>query len=117
MPHCCHGHTSRRRGLRAAGERLPFPDGSFDLIVSTTSFDHWSDQQAGLRECARTLSPGGRLILVDLFSGWLAPTLIGPRRHKARTLPRAARLLTAAGFTPPTWHPIRTLIKAATAAT
>ena len=33
-------------------ERLPYPDGSFDLCVSTTSFDHWEDQEAGLRECA-----------------------------------------------------------------
>ena len=51
--------------------------------MSTTSFDHWSDQQAGLRECARVLVPGGRLMLVDLFSLWLAPTLTGGRRGKA----------------------------------
>jgi ubiquinone/menaquinone biosynthesis C-methylase UbiE len=42
--------------------------GSFDLVVSVTSFDHWSDQQAGLAECHRVLVPGGRLVLVDQFS-------------------------------------------------
>lgn len=46
----------------------------FDLIVSTTSFDHWSDRQAGLVECARVLRPGGRLVLVDELSRWLVPT-------------------------------------------
>ncbi len=56
-------------------ERLPYPDGSFDLVVSTTAFDHWLDQQAGLGECARVLVPGGHLILAGLFSIWLIPTL------------------------------------------
>ena len=39
-------------------ESLPYPDQSFDLVVSTTSFDHWKDQGAGLAECARVLPPG-----------------------------------------------------------
>jgi ubiquinone/menaquinone biosynthesis C-methylase UbiE len=34
-------------------EHLPFRDGSFDLVVSVTSFDHWSNQQAGLAESHR----------------------------------------------------------------
>ena len=80
-------------------ERLPFPDRSFDLVVTTTSFDHWSDQQAGLRECARVHAPGGLLVLVDVFSVWLIPTLVGARHGKARTRRRAATLLSAAGFT------------------
>jgi len=67
-----------------AAERLPCADSSFDLVVSTTSFDHWSDQQAGLRECGRVLMPGGHLMLVDLFSLWLIPTLVGGRREKRR---------------------------------
>jgi ubiquinone/menaquinone biosynthesis C-methylase UbiE len=49
-------------------EHLGYPDSTFDLIVSTTSFDHWSDQQAGLIGCARVLRPGGHLVLVDQFS-------------------------------------------------
>src|ERR1700722_16489751 len=67
----------------ALAENLPFRDGTFDLVVSTTSFDHWSDQQAGLRECARVITPGGHLVLVDQFSLWLSPTLIRTRRGKA----------------------------------
>ena len=85
----------RLRFSTGAAERLPYPDDSFDLVVSTTSFDHWSDQQAGLRECARVLVPGGRLILADLFSIWLIPTLTGGRREKARTQKRASQLLSA----------------------
>jgi len=98
-------------------ERLPYPDRSFDLVVSTTSFDHWADQQAGLRECARVLTPGGHLVLADLFSPLLIPTQIGTRRHKARTRARATRLLTTARFTAITWHHLALLINAATATT
>jgi ubiquinone/menaquinone biosynthesis C-methylase UbiE len=97
-------------------EHLPFPDGAFDLVVSTTSFDHWNDQGAGLAECARVLEPGGALVLVDQFSAWLAPTLVAGRRGKARTKRRATGLLTAAGFQEPRWHDLyAVIIKAVTA--
>ena len=87
-------------------EQLRFPDGAFDLVVSTTSFDHWADQQAGLRECARVLASGGHLVLADQFSPLLAPTLLLGRRGKARTPRRAGRLVAAAGFRDLTWHHI-----------
>lgn len=96
-------------------EDLPYPRGFFDLAVSTTSFDHWSDQQAGLAECARVLTPGASLVLVDQFSWWLTPTLLAGRRGKARTKDRAARLA-AAGFQSPQWHALyAVIIKAAVA--
>ena len=97
-------------------EELPYPDGHFDLVVTTTSFDHWSDQTAGLKQCARVLDAGGLLVLVDLFSLLLAPTLLGERRRKARTKRRVERLLDAAGFSAPAWHDLYTpIIKAVTA--
>ncbi len=91
-------------------EELGYPDGTFDLIVSTTSFDHWTDQQAGLVECARVLRPGGHLVLVDQFSRWLVPTLAISRRGKARTKSRATSLLLRAGFGSPQWHRLYALI-------
>jgi ubiquinone/menaquinone biosynthesis C-methylase UbiE len=98
-------------------ERLAFPDGSFDLVVSTTSFDHWSDQLAGLRESARVLVPGGHLVLVDQFSGWLVPTLLVGRRGKARTKRRCAHLVEQAGFSSPGWHDVYSVIIKAAVAT
>jgi ubiquinone/menaquinone biosynthesis C-methylase UbiE len=91
-------------------EHLPWPAASFDLIVSTTSFDHWADQGAGLAECARVLAPGGCLVLADQFSVLLMPTLLGGRRNKARTRRRATRLITAAGFRTLRWHRFDTII-------
>lgn len=46
--------------------RLPFRDGSFDLVVSDSTLDHFpttSEIHASLEELARVLSPGGRLIV------------------------------------------------------
>ena len=106
----------RLRWLEGTAEDLPFPEGSFDWGVSTTSFDPWADQQAGLRECARVLAPGGWLVLTDLFSPLLLPTLVGGRRRKARTRRRALRLLAAAGFLGAEWHGVEAgIIRAVTA--
>ena len=98
-------------------ERIDYPDETFDLIVSTTSFDHWTDQQAGLRECTRVLRRGGRLVLVDQFSWMLLPTMLTSRRGKARTRRRATRLLLRAGFSSPQWHRLRAVIINAVTAT
>jgi len=96
-------------------EKVPLPDRSVDLVVSTTSFDHWADQAAGLRECRRVLRPAGRLVLADLISPVLWPTTLAGRRGHARTPGQVERLLTAAGLRPLTWHRIATLIQAVTA--
>jgi len=90
--------------VQGTAERLPAGDGVYDLVLSTTSFDHWTDQAAGIRECARALAPGGTLVLTDQFSRLLWPTLLGRRRAKARTRARAARLITAAGLRELHWH-------------
>ena len=96
--------------IRGTAEQLPADEGAYDLVVSTTSFDHWADQAAGIRECARALAPGGILVLPDQFSNLLWPTMLGRRRGKARTRSRATRLITAAGLRDPQWHPCYAVI-------
>jgi ubiquinone/menaquinone biosynthesis C-methylase UbiE len=107
----------RLRFTVGVAERLPFPDHAFDLVVSTTSFDHWTDQPAGVRECARVLAPGGHIVLADQFSPLLLPTLLVGRRGKARTQRRASELLSAAGFQGLAWHDLYALIIKAVTAT
>ena len=50
----------------AMAESLPLKDNSVDLAISTTSFHHWQDQAAGIREIARVIRPGGYFMLVDV---------------------------------------------------
>ena len=40
-------------------ERLPWPAAAFDLVISTTSFDHWADQRMGLGESPECWHPAG----------------------------------------------------------
>jgi len=91
-------------------ENLPYPDASFDLVVSTTSFDHWEDQGAGLGECARVLAPTGHFVLTDLFSRLLVPTMLFGHRDRARTKHRSETLLRAVGFRTMEWHSLYRLI-------
>ena len=45
---------------------LPFPDGSFDLVVSTLSMHHWADATAGQAEIGRVLRTGARALVWDI---------------------------------------------------
>jgi SAM-dependent methyltransferase len=42
---------------------LPFADRAFDYVLSREGIEHLENQMGFLRECARVLRPGGRLIL------------------------------------------------------
>ena len=49
----------------AGAERLPFPDDSFDTVVSTLVLCTVADPDAALAEVRRALAPGGRLLLIE----------------------------------------------------
>lgn len=58
------------KACRARAQALPFPTGYFDSVVSTFPSDYISDA-ATLREIARVLHAGGRMVVVP--GGWLTP--------------------------------------------
>ncbi|MCG3179089.1 MAG: Ubiquinone biosynthesis O-methyltransferase [Phycisphaerae bacterium] len=72
----------------ASAERLPFPDASFDLVLSTEVWEHADDPAAGTREAFRVLRPGGWF--------WLATTnALCPRQNEIAAFPAFS------------WYPLR----------
>ena len=53
------------RWLEADALRLPFPNASFDLVTAAFGFRNLADYDAGLREIARVLRPGGECGILD----------------------------------------------------
>jgi SAM-dependent methyltransferase len=51
----------RARTVAAAGERLPFADASFDVVLCDNVVDHAEDPARITRELTRVLAPGGLL--------------------------------------------------------
>jgi len=93
----------RERGLDkvrlGAGEKLPYEDGTFDLVTAFDVVEHMNDDLAGLREMRRVLRPGGRaLLFVPTFMFlWGLQDDVSNHRRRYR-LPQLRRLLEQAGF-------------------
>lgn len=93
----------RERGLDkvrlGAGEKLPYDDGTFDLVTAFDVVEHMDDDLAGLREMRRVLRPGGRVLLfVPTFMFlWGVQDDVSNHRRRYR-LPELKRVLEQAGF-------------------
>ncbi len=65
------GHGTRRGKdllfVRAEGEHLPFPSGSWDGILLECVLSVTGDVNAVIAECARVLKAGGHLIVTDVY--------------------------------------------------
>jgi len=48
---------------QAVGERLPFPNGAFDLVFSHEVLEHVADDRACAAEMVRVTRPGGRIVI------------------------------------------------------
>jgi ubiquinone/menaquinone biosynthesis C-methylase UbiE len=64
------GTRDRATLVEADVAQMPFPDASFDLVVSSLSAHHWPDAERGFAEIRRVLRPDGRALVYDVPAGW-----------------------------------------------
>jgi ubiquinone biosynthesis O-methyltransferase len=82
--------------LNGRVERLPFPNASFDVVVSVTVLCFVPDAAGAVREMARVLRPGGRLVLGELGRWSLWAIIRRVRGWLGSSTWQAARFHTAA---------------------
>ncbi|MFF4618783.1 class I SAM-dependent methyltransferase [Nonomuraea jabiensis] len=91
--------------VEGAGQDLPFPDGSFDLVISSLAVHHIpaDARPEALRQMFRVLRPGGRLLIAEFrppanpLARHLIGALTGPAmRHDPRDL--LGTMIPDAGF-------------------
>jgi ubiquinone/menaquinone biosynthesis C-methylase UbiE len=77
-PHMAHAAAARLGGFpnaavkTADATRMPFPDDSFDSVVSCLMLHHIIDWEGAIAEVARVLRPGGIFVGYDLTRTTLA---------------------------------------------
>jgi ubiquinone/menaquinone biosynthesis C-methylase UbiE len=59
------GVSDRIKLVRATAAELPFPDNSFDLVMSYASLHHWFTPVQVLNEAQRVCRPSGRIVIRD----------------------------------------------------
>ena len=92
-------HTMRRAGERGLANvaptqgdarELPYEDGSMDAVILTTVLGEIPDQDTALREIARVLRPGGRLVVGELVGD---PHFVTPGSLERRASGAGLRVL------------------------
>jgi ubiquinone/menaquinone biosynthesis C-methylase UbiE len=90
--------------------RLPYADGTFDIVVTRFSMHHFLDPIGVLREMVRVCAPGGRVVVVDMYASetpakaaeWnRAEKLRDPSHVRCLTLTELKALFGAAGLPAP----------------
>jgi SAM-dependent methyltransferase len=98
--------------MAADATRLPFPDGSFDVVIAAEILEHLPDDAAALAEIARVLRPGGTVAVT--VPAWFPERIcwaLSREYHEVRgghvrifTRAELAAKLAAAGLAPAGAH-------------
>lgn len=88
----------RAATMRAEAADLPFRDSLFDRAFAVNSFQFWPDPARALREIARVLAPGGRLVITQRASNLDRPTNFAGAARGMERIGQASALLKSQGW-------------------
>jgi demethylmenaquinone methyltransferase / 2-methoxy-6-polyprenyl-1,4-benzoquinol methylase len=77
------------------GQHLPFPDASFDAVTISFGLRNIPDPERALREFARVLRPGGRVVVCEFANPTWGPFRAVYRRYLVGALPLLARVVSS----------------------
>jgi SAM-dependent methyltransferase len=101
--------SDKARIVCGSVEKMSFENSQFDLVMSSSSINHWKNQGLGLAEIGRVTSPGGFLVIADNFAAgavtFTTALLLG-KRSRIRKRKEFDEMLKTAGFVSPTWKTI-----------
>jgi SAM-dependent methyltransferase len=63
LERAAEAHLNSKEIFNAAGEFIPLPSSTFDLILSHEVIEHVQDDRAAIREMVRVLKVGGRAVI------------------------------------------------------
>ncbi|MBX9746271.1 MAG: methyltransferase domain-containing protein [Hyphomonadaceae bacterium] len=98
--HTIHDAALQGRGvaMRADAADLPFRDMLFDGAFAVNSFQFWPDPARALREIARVLAPGGRLVITQRAANPERPNNFAGAARGMERIGQASALLKAQGW-------------------
>jgi ubiquinone/menaquinone biosynthesis C-methylase UbiE len=62
--------------------QLPFPDASFDLVMTSEAMEYLPDVWDGISECARVLRPRGKLLFIATKNSFLGKLIAATWKNK-----------------------------------
>ncbi|PRY43467.1 demethylmenaquinone methyltransferase [Umezawaea tangerina] len=74
---------------------LPFADGAFDAATVSFGLRNFNDTVAALREMARVVRPGGRLVICEVSTPTFRPFRFVYMRYLVRLLPLIGRVVSS----------------------
>ena len=62
--------------------QMPFPEGSFDLVVSSAAIEYLPKVEHGISEFGRVLRPGGRLMIIATRNSFMGKVIAATWKNK-----------------------------------
>ena len=78
--------------------QMPFPDETFDLVITSAAMEYLPDVSEGIRECGRVLRPGGKLLFIATRDSFMGKVIAATWRNKILDVDHVKECMRLAGI-------------------